>query len=129
MGGIMLNSLLIVMSFSGRIRGMEFKRFKLVVYVPLSHADLVREAMGAAGGGIIGQYSFCSFSTTGQGRFKGNANSNPTIGHKNQLETVAEERIEMTVMAERLNEVIAAMKSVHPYEEVAFDVYPLMEGL
>lgn len=96
---------------------------KLVVFVPLSHADEVRQALGEAGAGRIGNYDFCSFSSRGVGRFRGNENSNPTIGELGKLEAVEEERIEVLVPRAILPSVIEKMKSVHPYEEVAFDVY------
>ncbi len=98
---------------------------KLVVFVPVTHADVVREALGKAGAGKIGNYDFCSFSSRGGGRFRGNESSHPAIGTPGILEEVEEERIEVLVPREILKEVIAAMKSVHPYEEVAFDVYNL----
>lgn len=98
---------------------------KLVVYVPVSHADAVRKALGEAGAGKIGNYGFCSFSVRGMGRFTGNENSNPAFGEKGVLETIEEERIEVTVFRPDLERAVKAMKSAHPYEEVAFDVYPL----
>ena len=98
---------------------------KIVVFVPETHADLVRDAMGQAGAGKIGNYSFCSFSSKGIGRFKPEAGAHPTIGEVGTLESVEEERIEMICRRENLADVIAAMKGAHPYEEVAFDVYSL----
>ena len=104
---------------------MPSKNVKLVVFVPLSHADVVRQVLGEAGAGNIGNYDFCSFSSRGVGRYKGNENSNPFIGEKGTLESVEEERMEVLVPREILKEVVEKMKSVHPYEEVAFDIYPL----
>ncbi len=104
---------------------MESANVKFVVFTPLSHADIVREALGKAGAGKIGNYEFCSFSTRGIGRFKGNEHSNPTIGKAGDLESVEEERIEVVVPRTILKEVIEKMKAVHPYEEVAYDVYSL----
>lgn len=101
---------------------------KLVVYVPSSHADAVRQAMGDAGAGQIGAYGYCSFSSPGTGRYKGDATTNPFIGKAGELTATAEERIEVTVARTALPAVIAAMKSAHPYEEIAFDVYPLMDA-
>ena len=98
---------------------------KLVVFTPISHADIVRKTLGEAGAGKIGNYDFCSFSSRGVGRFRGNENSNPTIGKAGEYEEVEEERIETIVPREILKEVIEKMKAVHPYEEVAFDIYPL----
>ena len=96
-----------------------------MVFVPVSHADIVRRALGEAGAGKIGNYDFCSFSSRGIGRFRGNENSNPAIGKAGQFEEVEEERIEVIVPREILKDVIKKMKAVHPYEEVAFDIYLL----
>lgn len=104
---------------------MQTDNVKLVVFVPLSHADTVRQALGEAGAGRIGNYDFCSFSSRGAGRFRGNELSNPVIGEVGKYEVIEEERIEVVVPREILTEVIEKMKSVHPYEEVAFDVYSL----
>lgn len=98
---------------------------KLVVFVPLSHADVVRQALGEAGAGRIGNYDFCSFSSRGVGRYRGNEKSNPVIGKSGEFESVEEERIEVVAPREMLNEVIVKMKTAHPYEEVAYDIYPL----
>ncbi len=104
---------------------MQSKNVKLAVFTPLSHADAVRQALGEAGAGRIGSYEFCSFSTRGIGRYRGNEYSNPTIGESGIYEAVEEERIEVLVPREILADVITKMKAVHPYEEVAFDIYPL----
>ena len=101
--------------------------YKLIVTVPLSHADVVRQAIGEAGGGKLGNYSFCSFSTVGIGRFKPEQGANPAIGEVGQFEQVEEEKIEVTVSEDVLDNVIAAIKKVHPYEEVVIDVYRLEE--
>jgi hypothetical protein len=98
---------------------------KLVVFVPLTHADVVRQALGEAGAGKIGNYDFCSFSSRGIGRYRGNEKSNPTIGRAGEFTEVEEERIEVLVSRAILESVIEKVKSVHPYEEVAFDIYPL----
>jgi len=104
---------------------METKNVKFVVFVPFSHADAVRKALGEAGAGKIGNYDFCSFSSRGTGRFRGNEKTNPAIGKAEKYEAVEEERIEAIVPREILKEVVEKVKSVHPYEEVAFDIYPL----
>jgi hypothetical protein len=98
---------------------------KLVVFVPLTHADVVRKALGEAGAGKIGNYDFCSFSSRGVGRYRGNENSNPTVGIAGEFTEVEEERIEVLVSRAILQSVIEKVKLVHPYEEVAFDIYPL----
>ena len=101
------------------------KTVKIVVFVPESHADIVCEAMGGAGAGKIGNYIHCSFSTKGIGRFMPEAGAHPAIGKVGEFESVPEERIEMVCEREKLSEVIEAIKKVHPYEEVALDIYPL----
>jgi len=104
---------------------MNSQNVKLVVFVPLSHADIVRKALGESGSGKIGNYDFCSFSSKGVGRYRGNENSNPAIGKSGQYESVEEERIEVVVPRSILDNVIKNVKAVHPYEEVAFDIYPI----
>lgn len=103
------------------------KIVKIVVYVPETHADAVRLAMGKAGAGKIGNYSFCSFSAKGIGRFLPGKEANPAIGRVGKSEQVEEERIEARCERRRLKEVIKAIEKVHPYEEVALDIYPLEE--
>ena len=98
---------------------------KLVVYVPVSHADIVRKALGEAGAGRIGNYDFCSFSVRGTGRFRGNENSNPVIGKAGNYEEVEEERIEVTLPRAILKKAVEKMKAAHPYEEIAYDIYPI----
>ncbi len=82
--------------------------------------------MGKAGAGKIGNYTYCTFSSRGIGRFKGELGSNPYIGEVGKIEEVEEERIETVCSRENLQAVISAVKVVHPYEEMAFDVYPLV---
>ena len=98
---------------------------KLVIYTPLSHADIVRQILGEAGAGKIGNYDFCSFSSRGTGRYRGNQNSNPTIGEAGKYEFAEEERIEVTVDLDIVEDVIVKVRAVHPYEEMAYDVYTL----
>ena len=96
---------------------------RLVVFVPTSHADQVRQAMGEAGAGQIGKYSFCSFSVTGTGRFKPGNDANPAIGEIGKMNEVKEERIEVVCAKDNVTAVVAAIKSVQPYEEVVIDIY------
>jgi len=103
------------------------KRVKIVVFVPESHADIVRKAVGDVGAGKIGNYSHCSFSSKGRGRFLPLEGAKPTIGSVGNFEVVDEERIEFVCDKSDLEKVITAMKEAHPYEEVAFDVYPLLD--
>jgi len=102
------------------------KKVKLVVFVPLTHTKVVREALGKSGAGTIGDYSHCSFSSIGTGRFKPNTKAKPYIGKANSLESVQEERIEITCLKKEVKKIIEEMKKVHPYEEIAFDIYPLI---
>ena len=98
---------------------------KIVVFVPETHTDVVREAIGNAGAGKIGNYSSCSFSSKGIGRFKPEQGADPYIGEVGKFEEVVEERIETICPRKKLQDVIAAIKKVHPYDEVALDIYPL----
>ena len=101
------------------------KNYKLVVTVPLTHSDIVREEIGRAGGGKIGNYSFCSFSSRGIGRFKPENGADPHIGSIGNLEQVEEERIEVTCSEEVLDSVVKSIQAVHPYDEVVLDIYKL----
>src|SRR5690606_39698825 len=91
-------------------------------------ADDVRQALGEAGAGQVGDYRFCSFSVKGVGRFIPMDGANPAIGERGKLEEVVEERIETVCWRKDLEKVIAAVKAAHPYEEVAIDVYPLISN-
>jgi hypothetical protein len=104
---------------------MDTKNVKLVIFVPLSHTNIVRQTLGESGAGKIGNYDFCSFSSKGIGRYRGNEKSDPAIGKSGQYESVEEERIEVVVPRLVLEEVVKKVKAVHPYEEVAFDIYPI----
>lgn len=99
---------------------------KLVVFVPEADADKVRQALGEAGAGKIGKYTFCSFSTKGTGRFKPGEGASPAIGEVGKLEEVAEERIEVACEKDQVAEIMTAIKKVHPYEEVVIDIYPML---
>lgn len=101
------------------------KRYKIVVYIPEANADQLREAMGNAGAGQIGNYSHCSFTLKGVGRFKPTEGAHPTIGEVGKLEEVQEARIETICAEEKLQSVLKAIKDNHPYEEPATDVYPI----
>jgi hypothetical protein len=99
------------------------KRYKIVLYVPETHADTVRDAIGNAGAGIIGNYTHCTFTMKGIGRFKPNKMANPTIGEAGKLEEVSEDRIETVCEEDNLKNVLKAIKDTHPYEEPATDAY------
>ena len=99
---------------------------KIVVFAPMSHAKQVREAIGKSGAGIIGNYEYCTFSSKGIGGFKPKKGANPFIGKIGEIEEVEEERIEFICPKNKAKKVIKVMKQAHPYEEVAFDIYPLL---
>ena len=98
---------------------------KLVVFVPEAHADALRTALSDAGAGVIGAYSQCSFASPGTGTFLGDDTTNPAIGSRGALERVDELRMEMVCPQRALASAIATLWRAHPYEEPAFDVYPL----
>jgi hypothetical protein len=98
---------------------------KLVTFVPTADAEKVRKALFDAGAGHIGNYDSCSFSLEGTGTFRGNEMTNPYVGERNELHTEHETRIE-TIFPKHLQPgVISALLKAHPYEEVAYDIYPL----
>lgn len=101
------------------------KLFKLAVFVPVTHADRVREALCEAGAGAIGGYSHCTFNTMGKGTFKPEAGANPFLGEVGKLEIADEVKIETILTESQLQRVIDQMLTAHPYEEVAYDVFPL----
>lgn len=107
---------------------MESKFLKIVVFVPSSHADKVRGALAISGAGHIGNYDYCSFSSKGIGRFRPLEGAQPFIGESGKIEEVEEERIETICAREKLDEVLAEVKKVHPYEEPVIDIYPLFNG-
>jgi len=104
---------------------MDSRNVKIVIFVPETHTDVVREAMAKTGAGVIGNYTHCTFSTKGIGRFKPEQEANPHIGEVGKIEEVIEERIETICERSKLEAVIRAIKEVHPYDEVALDIYPL----
>lgn len=103
-------------------------QFKVVTFVPPANLDAVTDAMFHAGAGHIGDYSHCSYRLEGQGTFLGSDQTNPAIGKAGRLETVQETRIEMVCPERRLPAVINALVRAHPYEEPAFDIYPVKSG-
>jgi hypothetical protein len=99
---------------------------KLVVFVPAEALDAVRDAVFEAGAGRIGAYERCSWYAEGTGTFLGGEGADPTIGERGREERVPELRLETVFPEERHDAVVAALRSAHPYEEPAFDVYPLL---
>lgn len=98
---------------------------KLVTFVPSSHFNVVQNALFTAGAGNIGNYSHCSFALNGTGSFKPNALANPFSGKSGELSTEDETRLEVIYEAVNQSEILTALFKNHPYEEVAYDIYPL----
>lgn len=95
--------------------------------VPETHADIVREAMGRAGAGQIGNYSYCSYSIKGIGRFIPNKGSNPYLGKEDVMAEIVEEHIQTICSLAILENVLEEIKKAHPYEELIIDIFPVYE--
>jgi dinuclear metal center YbgI/SA1388 family protein len=99
--------------------------YKIATFVPPDYVEKVTEALMNAGAGKVGKYDYCSFRTKGQGTFRGSEDTNPFIGKKGEKEYVDEVRLETIFPKWATSNIIIALKSSHPYEEVAYDIYPL----
>lgn len=99
--------------------------YKIAVFTPASAAQSIIDAMSKAGAGKIGLYARCAFWTAGTGTFLGGEGSNPATGNAGAIEEVDELRVEMRAGLDVLEKVLGALRLAHPYEEPAFDVYPL----
>jgi hypothetical protein len=106
---------------------MTGRRRKLVVFLPEDALDTVRDALFAAGAGRIGDYERCSWYAAGTGTFLGGETTDPTLGERGREERVPELRLETVYPAEREADVVRALREAHPYEEPAFDLYPLAQ--
>ena len=98
---------------------------KLAVFVPVAHAETLRNALFAAGAGHVGAYDECSFNMEGTGTFRGGEGTNPFVGQRGQRHQEGEMRVEMVYRVQKERAVLDAMRAAHPYEEVAFDLLPL----
>jgi dinuclear metal center YbgI/SA1388 family protein len=98
---------------------------KLAVFCPVDQSEKVRNALFAAGAGQIGHYDCCSYNVSGEGTFRASDKANPYVGEKNQVHVERETRIEVIFPTYLQGRVISALLSAHPYEEVAYDLYPL----
>ncbi|MGH2661869.1 MAG: Nif3-like dinuclear metal center hexameric protein [Actinomycetota bacterium] len=103
-------------------------RVKLVTFVPPEATAKVLDAVAGAGAGIIGEYTHCSFRVRGAGTFLPSERAHPAVGERGELNEVEEDRLEVVVPREHLEPAVEAMMAAHPYEEVAYDVYPLAGG-
>jgi len=98
---------------------------KLVIFCPMEAADQVRSAIFKAGAGHIGNYDSCSYNLEGQGSFRAGKETNPYVGEKDKLHFEKEVRIETIYPVHLERKIIKSMTEAHPYEEVAYDLYPL----
>ncbi len=94
--------------------------------MPPEALDATRDAVFRAGGGRIGDYERCSWYTEGTGTFLGGGGTSPALGEAGREERMRELRVETVVPADGVEEVVAALVAAHPYEEVAYDLYPLL---
>jgi hypothetical protein len=101
--------------------------YKLVWFVPEDALEATRDAVFAAGAGHIGDYERCSWYTAGTGTFLPGHGAEPTIGEVGREERVAELRVETVVPPERTAGAVRALLAAHPYEEVAYELYALVE--
>lgn len=99
--------------------------FKYVVFVPEEAVEAVHSAIAAAGGGHIGNYSDCTFRLNGTGTFRPLAGTQPYSGKQDELTKAAEVRIETIISADKISDLLNAVREKHPYEEIAYDIYPL----
>ena len=101
--------------------------YKICVFIPVTHLEQVKQALFDSGAGQIGNYDCCSWQTPGTGQFRPNDSSTPYIGRSGTIETVDEYKVEMVCSNEKIKAAVGAMKQAHPYEEPAYDIWPLTE--
>lgn len=106
---------------------IEVNKVKIFVTVPLNNTDAVRDAVCRAGAGVIGNYNYCTTSVKSIGTFIPNDNANPYIGESNKLEVVEEDKLEFICDIKNAKHVISELRKVHPYEEPAIDIVPLID--
>ena len=97
--------------------------YKICFYVPETHVDIVKNAMFAAGAGVIGNYSHCAWQVLGEGQYLPLNGSNPFMGTVQSIEKVAEYKVEMVCEDKKMNEVVTALKEAHPYEVPAYQIW------
>lgn len=106
---------------------LNVNRVKIIVTIPIENIEEVRNAICEAGAGVIGNYTYCSMSTKCIGTFKPNDKANPYIGDNNKLEFVEEEKLEVVCDVNTVKNVVTKLREVHPYEEPAIDIIPLLD--
>ncbi len=110
------------------LQAMEGELVKLVTFVPINDAEKVRRSMLDAGAGCVGNYDYCSYNVEGKGTFRAGSGTNPYVGKQGELHVEPETRIEVVVPKAKLSRVIREMILLHPYEEVAYDIYPMLNS-
>jgi len=100
--------------------------FRISVYVPYAHLEAVKLAMFSAGAGRVGVYDMCCWQTKGEGQFRPLLGSAAFVGVVDKLERVAEYKLEMVCVSSYIKQALIAMQAAHPYEEVAYNVYPVL---
>ena len=106
---------------------VDIKKVKIFTTIPLKNVEDVRNAICEVGAGVIGNYTYCTYSVKGVGTFKPNDNANPFIGTQNKLEFVEEEKLEFVCDVNNVKRVVKKLREVHPYEEPAIDIVPLLD--
>ncbi len=101
--------------------------YKLCVFVPESHLEVVKQALFAAGAGRIGDYDQCCWQTLGQGQFRPLAGSDPFLGRQGEVEQVAEWKLELVVEDALLDAALLALRAAHPYETPAIEAWRLSD--
>ncbi len=105
----------------------DVKKVKIIVTAPVENIKEIRNAICDEGAGIIGNYTYCTISTKCIGTFKPSDDANPYIGENNKLEFVEEEKLEARCDINIVKKVLKRLREVHPYEEPAIDIIPLIE--
>ncbi|MBN1970468.1 MAG: Nif3-like dinuclear metal center hexameric protein [Candidatus Delongbacteria bacterium] len=110
-----------------KLRGKDFiENYKLSVFTPKDHSENIKNALNLAGAGVQANYDYCFFQSSGVGNFRPLKNSNPFIGSEGHIESVDEVKVETIVSSWKLKKVINELIKAHPYEEVAYDIVPLL---
>jgi hypothetical protein len=105
---------------------MQSNLVKISTTVPPADADKLRQALGEAGAGVFGDYTFCSFTVRGTGRFKASKNADPHVGEPGEFTVTEEEQIEVTCERVKAKQVVAAIRHAHPYEEPIIEIITLI---
>ncbi|MGN1351816.1 MAG: hypothetical protein ACI4VE_03430 [Clostridia bacterium] len=106
---------------------IDVNKVKIIVTIPAENVEEVRNSICEVGAGVVGNYTYCSMSTKCIGTFKPNDKANPYIGENNKMEFVEEEKLEVVCDANNVKSVILKLREVHPYEEPAIDIIPLLD--